>query len=241
VPRTENRVKLAQEDPDREFTVLTLQQNGNLKLREPGIGRNPPDWRGQYLALSTSRWFEAHAGDLVFSSIDLWKGCVSVLPPEFDGAIFTSEFPVYIVNESKIDPAYLKLLLRSRYFQRAIRAVTTGHSNRRRTQVEDFENLMIYLPSLEVQQEIGRRVREMEHRLLDSTLRMQIVLSQFNHAAIGELATDEFLARVSRITDPTNELSGEELRDVLEQGSFDDDPYAESSDSGQAGTVGRKR
>ncbi len=241
MPRRENRVKLAQEDPDREFTVLTLQQNGNLKLREPGIGRNPPDWRGQYLALSTSRWFEAHAGDLVFSSIDLWKGCVSVLPPEFDGAIFTSEFPVYIVNESKIDPAYLKLLLRSRYFQRAIRAVTTGHSNRRRTQVEDFENLMIYLPSLEVQQEVGRRVREMEHRLLDSTLRMQIVLSQFNHAAIGELATDDFLTRVSQITDPTNELGGEELRDVLEQASFDDDPYAETGDSGQGGTATNRK
>jgi hypothetical protein len=56
---------------------------------------------------------------------------------------------------------------------------------------------MIYLPSLEVQQEVGRRVREMEHRLLD----------------------------------------GEELRDVLEQASFDNDPYAESSDSGQGGTA----
>ena len=237
-PRTDNRVKLAGEDPDREFTVLTLQQNGNLKLREPGIGRNPPDWRGQYLALSTSRWFEAQAGDLVFSSIDLWKGCVSVLPPEFDGAIFTSEFPIYTVEESKIDPAYLKLLLRSRYFQRAIRAVTTGHSNRRRTQVEDFENLTIYLPSLEVQQEIGRRVREMEGRLRDSTLRMQTVLSQFNHAAIGELATDEFLARISRITDPTNELSGEELRDVLEEAPFDEDPYAENGESRQGGAAG---
>jgi type I restriction enzyme M protein len=233
--RPGNRVKLASEDPDREFTVLTLQQNGNLKLREPGIGRNPPDWRGQYLALSTSRWFEAHAGDLVFSSIDLWKGCVSVLPPEFEGAIFTSEFPIYIVNESKIDPRYLKLLLRSRYFQRAIRAVTTGHSNRRRTQVEDFENLMIYLPSLEVQQEIGRRVREMEGRLRDSALRMQTVLSHFNHAAIGELATDEFLARISQITDPANELDEKELREAVEEVAFEEDPFAGGGHDGPTG------
>lgn len=237
-PRTGNRMKLAGEDPDRVFTVLTLQQNGNLKLREPGIGRNPPDWRGQYLALSTSRWFEAQAGDLVFSSIDLWKGCVSVLPPEFQGAIFTSEFPIYIVNESKIDPGYLKLLLRSRYFQRAIRAVTTGHSNRRRTQVEDFENLTIYLPSLEVQQEIGRRVGEMEQRLQDSTLRMQTVLGHFNHAAIGELATDEFLAHVSRITDPAHELDEEELREVAAEAGFEEDPFAENGRQGEDGAGG---
>jgi type I restriction enzyme M protein len=237
-PRTQNRVKLAGEDPDRVFTVLTLQQNGNLKLREPGIGRNPPDWRGQYLALSTSRWFAAHAGDLVFSSIDLWKGCVSVLPAEFDGAIFTSEFPIYIVNESKIDPGYLKLLLRSRYFQRAIRAVTTGHSNRRRTQVEDFENLTIYLPSLEVQREVGRRVGEMEQRLRDSTLRMQTVLSHFNHAAIGELATDDFLSQIERITNPANELGEEELRDVVEEASFEEDPFAGSGRDAGSGEAG---
>jgi type I restriction enzyme M protein len=236
-PRTENRVKPAKEDPDRVFTVLTLQQNGNLKLREPGIGRNPPDWRAQYLALSTSRWFKAQAGDLVFSSIDLWKGCVSVLPPEFDGAIFTSEFPIYIVNELRIDPGYLKLLLRSRYFQRAIRAVTTGHSNRRRTQVEDFENLTIYLPSLEVQREIGRRVGEMEQRLGDSALRMQTVLSHFNHAAIGELATEEFLSRISRITDPTKELDEEELRDAVEEASFEEDPFAGSGHEGGNGAA----
>ncbi len=235
--RTQNRVKLAGEDPDRVFTVLTLQQNGNLKLREPGIGRNPPDWRGQYLALSTSRWFKAHAGDLVFSSIDLWKGCVSVLPSEFEGAIFTSEFPIYIVNKSKIDPGYLKLLLRSRYFQRAIRAVTTGHSNRRRTQVEDFENLAIYLPSPEVQQEIGRRVREMEQRLQDSALRMQTVLAHFNHAAIGELATEEFLSHISRITNPANELDEGEMRDAVEDASFEEDPFAGNGHDGEDGAT----
>jgi len=37
-------------------------------------------------------------------------------------------------------------LLRSRYYQRAFRAITTGHSNRRRTQEADFEALEIDFP-----------------------------------------------------------------------------------------------
>ena len=44
-------------------------------------------------------------------------------------------------------PAFLQALLRSRYYQRAFRAITTGHSNRRRTQVPDFEDLEIAFPA----------------------------------------------------------------------------------------------
>jgi type I restriction enzyme M protein len=40
----------------------------------------------------------------------------------------------------------LQCLLRTRYYQRAFRAITTGHSNRRRTQTDDFEALKISFP-----------------------------------------------------------------------------------------------
>lgn len=68
----------------------------------------------------------------------------------------------------------------------------------------------------------------MEVRLADNTLRVQTVLSQFNHAAIGDLDTNEFLARVSRITDPANELTEDDLRDAAEHASFDEDPFADA-------------
>ena len=37
-------------------------------------------------------------------------------------------------------------LLRTRYYQRAFRAITTGHSNRRRTQIADFEVIELAFP-----------------------------------------------------------------------------------------------
>lgn len=135
-----------EERPDERVVVMTLSQTGEIRPREAGKGRNPPEWLGMYFEDSSSTWFAARQGDVVFSSIDLWKGCVSVVPPEFDGALVTKEFPIYEITDERLDPVFLSCLLRSRYYQRAFRAITTGHSNRRRTQVGDFEDLEIAIP-----------------------------------------------------------------------------------------------
>src|SRR5690606_25072099 len=71
----------------------------------------------------------------------------SVVPEEFDGALVTKEFPIYRITDPRLDPEFLSCLLRSRYYQRAFRAITTGHSNRRRTQTDDFEALEICFPA----------------------------------------------------------------------------------------------
>jgi type I restriction enzyme M protein len=134
------------EHPSDEFVVMTISQTGDIRPREAGKGRNPPEWLGMYFGDSSSKWFRAKAGDVVFSSIDLWKGCIAVVPDEFDDAIVTKEFPIYQVTDGRLDAEFLSYLLRCRYYQRAFRAITTGHSNRRRTQPADFEALEICFP-----------------------------------------------------------------------------------------------
>lgn len=132
--------------PDKLFTVLSLSQNGEFSAREAGKGNNPPEWLGMYFEDSSSTWYEVHEGDIVYSSIDLWRGCIGVVPKEFDGAIVTKEFPVYRLSAHLVDLSYLDVLLRSESCKRAFRAITTGHSNRRRTQRSDFENLEVSFP-----------------------------------------------------------------------------------------------
>ncbi|MFH1314723.1 MAG: N-6 DNA methylase, partial [Candidatus Eisenbacteria bacterium] len=144
--RRENVVH-PERDPEQRVTVMTLAQTGEIRRRAEGKGRNPPEWLGMYFENSPSKWCAAKEGDVVFSSIDLWKGCIAVVPPEFDGAIVTKEFPIYEVIDDRLLPEFLSCLLRSRYYQRAFRAITTGHSNRRRTQAPDFEALEICFPA----------------------------------------------------------------------------------------------
>jgi type I restriction enzyme M protein len=144
------------EDFDNEsiYTVLTISNTGEIRARPAGKGNNPASWTGDYFAeVSPGDWFAATAGDVVFSSIDLWKGCIALVPPEFNHGLVTKEFPIYEVIDHRLTPQFLQTLLRSRYYQRAFRAITTGHSNRRRTQIADFEALEISFPPDHEEQE----------------------------------------------------------------------------------------
>jgi type I restriction enzyme M protein len=132
---------------------MTISQTGEIRARVAGKGRNPPQWLGVYFADSPGSWFAARSGDVVFSSIDLWKGCIAIVPDQFDHALVSKEFPIYEVTDQRLSASFLQCLLRSRYYQRAFRAITTGHSNRRRTQVPDFEALQIAFPQLRDEQE----------------------------------------------------------------------------------------
>jgi type I restriction enzyme M protein len=134
--------------PEDEIVVLTVAQSGDLRARAAGKGMAPPEWRGIYFEDMPTKWYRAKAGDVEFSRIDPWKGCIAVVPPEFDGALVSGEFPICEVVDERLDAEFLSTLLRSRCYQRAFRAITTGHSNRRRTQEEDtqeedFEELEI--------------------------------------------------------------------------------------------------
>ncbi len=158
-------VPMSFEVPDAVHTVLTLSQTGEIRPRVAGKGNNPPEWIGAYFAESASDWFAASEGNVVFSSIDLWKGCIAVVPAEFNGGLVTKEFPIYRITDERLSPAFLQALLRTRYYQRAFRAITTGHSNRRRTQVGDFEALEIsFPPTVEEQQRLIAAIQEARER-----------------------------------------------------------------------------
>lgn len=160
-------------DPNTRFLVLTISQTGEVRPRVAGKGNTPPDWLGIYFEDMPSTWYTARANDLVYSSIDCWKGCIAVVPPSFDGGLVTKEFPIYEVTDRRLQPQFLQCLLRSRYYQRAFRAITTGHSNRRRTQQEDFEDLeIVFPPDAEAQDQLVSRIVKARSDVASSSRRL---------------------------------------------------------------------
>ena len=175
-----------EEKPDEEVIVMTLKQTGDIIPREAGKGKNPPEWLGMYFEDSASTWYKAYKGDLVYSSIDMWKGCISVVPNEFDGALVTKEFPIYKMKSNDILPDFLALLLRSRYYQKAFRAITTGHSNRRRTQSQDFESIEIWYPEdKKVQEELMKDYLAAKNECYESTAKIKKELYRFSNYLDG--------------------------------------------------------
>lgn len=186
------------EHPEREFKTITLTLAGEMRPREAGRGRNPPDWHGSYFPAG-QKWFVVREGDIVVSRIDLWKGCVGVAPAAFDGAVVTGEFPVYRIRSSQagaVDGRYLQTLLRSRYFRRAIRAVTTGHSNRRRTQESDFFDLLVPLPTLDVQVRVADALAVVRSRRDEADGDLQRRLHAFDRA-VGRRFTADLLDEIA--------------------------------------------
>jgi type I restriction enzyme M protein len=140
-------------ETDQEYTVMTISHTGEIRPRAAGKGNNPPTGIGEYfLTVSPGDWFAAHTNDVIFSSIDLWKGCIAVVPAALDGALVTKEFPIYEITDNRLLPEFVQTLLRSRYYQKAFRAITTGHGNRRRTQIPDFEAIEIIFPAAQKEQ-----------------------------------------------------------------------------------------
>ncbi len=181
------------QEPEQEFVTIELGQDGTLRRREAGKGINPPAWQGSYFRPGTV-WYRVHAGDVLFSRIDLWRGCITVVPEEYDGAIVTQEFPVYQVREewrSRIDPDYLTILLRSNTFRAALRAITTGHSNRRRTQPVDFESLMVPVPPLEQQRAIAQQVRVARQELDEAKQKLERALADAEASIFEGIAAIE--------------------------------------------------
>ena len=175
-----------QAHPNSSVLVMTLSQEGEIRPREAGKGKNPPEWLGMYFEDSNSIWYAASEGDVVFSGIDLWKGCIAIVPAAFDGAIVTKEFPIYRVIDDRILPEFLSCLLRSRYYRRAFRAITTGHSNRRRTQVSDFENLEICFPEdIKVQRSMVREILNARESLRSTGSTLKEAWRVFDHAIDG--------------------------------------------------------
>lgn len=185
--------------PDVEFRTITLTQEGELEPREAGKGNSPPDWHGAYFK-EGQKWFLVREGDILISRIDLWKGCIGVVSKAFDGAVVTLEFPSYFVKPEKADivvPAYLRLLLRTAYFQRAIRAITTGHSNRRRTQEEDFLALKVPLPDKAIQERIATAIEKIDVSLQNGRAERQQKLAMLDELLVSEISAkklDKLLA-----------------------------------------------
>lgn len=46
--RRRQELSKPQQQPDDEVTVLTVAQTGELRARQAGKGRPPPEWRGMY-------------------------------------------------------------------------------------------------------------------------------------------------------------------------------------------------
>ena len=99
-------------------------------------------------------------GDFVYPKLMAWEGAFGVVPPECDGCVVSTEFPVFTVNESRVFPEVLDTFFRMPSVWQELAGSSTGTNvRRRRLNPQDFLAYKLPLPSREVQSNF-RAVKE---------------------------------------------------------------------------------
>ena len=134
-------------EPDKEYRLLGMRSRiGGPFLREIK--------RGSEISASTLN--QVSAGDFIYSRLFAWQGSFGVIPEELDGCHVSNEFPIFGVDEARLDPRFLVFWFGLPQTQRTVEADCFGSTpgTRNRYKEEYFLQLKAPFPPLDEQQQI---------------------------------------------------------------------------------------
>ncbi|MBS1787842.1 MAG: restriction endonuclease subunit S [Acidobacteria bacterium] len=95
------------------------------------------------------------AGNFVYPKLMAWEGALGVVPPECDGLVVSTEFPVFEIDETKVLPDVIDIYFRSPSVWPLISGESTGTNvRRRRLNPSNFLNFRMPLPPMSAQQRL---------------------------------------------------------------------------------------
>lgn len=134
-------------EPDEEYRLLGMRsQIGGPFLRETKRGSE----------ISARVLNQVKAGDFIYSRLFAWQGSFGVIPEELDGCYVSNEFPIFAVDEARVDPRFLVFWFGLPQTQRTVEADCFGSTpgTRNRYKEEYFLKLEAPCPPFNEQQRI---------------------------------------------------------------------------------------
>lgn len=139
---------------DVEYKQLTVKtKGGGVCLRTTRMGRD----------IGTKQQWRASAGQFITSKIDARNGAMGIIPEELDGAIVTHDFPLFSIDEDRINPQFLLLITTTNAFQQFSQSCSSGTTNRQRINISKFLQQQIPLPSIEEQNKMVEEYDKITH------------------------------------------------------------------------------
>lgn len=140
--KVRNHVNIEDKQTYRRVTVKTNNKGVTLRDTEQGVN------------IGTKKQFLANAGQFIISKIDARNGAFGIIPSELDGAIVTNDFPLFKIEDTKINPSFLVLITTTKEFVQFAQSCSSGTTNRQRMDIELFLHQKIPLPTLTEQNEL---------------------------------------------------------------------------------------
>lgn len=176
--------------PDGEYRLLGVRLEGNGAFhRETVFGTET----------SASRLTKVEDGDFIYSRLFAWRGAFGLIDSDLDGCYVSNEFPLFRVDEARLDSRYL-----NRWFQlpatwRRVEEDCKGSTptTRNRFKEEFFLKLEIPLPPLSEQQAIVARLDALAGKTRQLTAHLDAIEADADRLLIG-LATRADLSDTER-------------------------------------------
>lgn len=103
------------------------------------------------------------AGEFVYPKLMAWEGALGIVPPECDGCVVSTEFPVFEVLEDRVVPEVLDTYFRTPSVWPELSSASTGTNvRRRRLNPQDFLSYEMPLPSWKTQMTFRKIRAEMD-------------------------------------------------------------------------------
>lgn len=106
-----------------------------------------------------------HANDLVVNKIWARNGAVAVATQEQTGTYVSPEFPAFVLDQTSIDPQWMRLVTKWRGFWKACDEKAQGTSGKNRIKPGQFLAIEIPLPPLPEQETIAARFNALAKRI----------------------------------------------------------------------------
>ncbi|MGH1472082.1 MAG: restriction endonuclease subunit S [Cellvibrionaceae bacterium] len=155
--------------PDEEYKEVTVRLWGKgVNLRGVKLGSE----------IGTGKRFYVSPGQFILSKIDARHGAFGVIPEELDGAVITSDFPLFEADPKRLDVEYLNWLSKTPWFVDACKKVSEGTTNRVRLKEKQFLGIEIRLPELAEQRQIVKKIESIRTQVNEVTSLRKGVLTE---------------------------------------------------------------
>jgi len=127
--------------------------------------------------IKTKKQQICHANEFLVAEIDAKVGGFGIVPESLEGAIVSSHYFLFTLNERSLDRRFLDYFIRTRYFRNQVMA--QGSTNYAAIRPEDVLGYEISLPALDDQRRIVARIEELAARIDEAReLRQQVSESE---------------------------------------------------------------
>jgi restriction endonuclease S subunit len=127
--------------PDEEFLQVTVSRKKGVVFREKNQGND----------IGTKAQTLIRTCDVIVSRIDLYNGCIGIVPEDLDGAIVTRDFMVLKLHKKEIDPIFFREVLKDKEMADYFYAFAVGATGRKRIDQKVFQGLKIPVLPLDQQ------------------------------------------------------------------------------------------